>query len=93
MDDYSTWRWPRQFRDAVNMPDIATRLGRVIRRLRTERGISQEGLAAISGVDRTFMGEIERGEANPSFDVLQRIAAGLTVRLSDLVRQYESETD
>ena len=75
------------------MSDIAVRLGRAIRRLRTERGISQEGLAAISGVDRTFMGEIERGEANPSFDVLQRIASGLAMRLSELVRQYESETD
>ena len=66
-------------------------LGRVIRRLRTERGISQEGLAAISGIDRTFMGEIERGEANPSFDVLQRIASGLKVRLSELIQQYETE--
>jgi len=75
------------------MPGIAVKLGRVIRRLRTERGISQEGLAAISGVDRTFMGEIERGEANPSFEVLQRIASGLTVQLSELIRQYESETD
>ncbi len=75
------------------MPDTTSTLGRVIRRLRTERGVSQEGLAAISGIDRTFMGEIERGEANPSFDVLQRIASGLSVRLSELVRQYESENE
>jgi transcriptional regulator with XRE-family HTH domain len=68
-------------------------LGRVIRRMRAERGISQEGLAAISGIDRTFMGEIERGEANPSFDVLLRIASGLSVRLSELIRQYESENE
>ena len=53
------------------MLDTAPILGRVIRRLRTERGISQEGLAAISGVDRTFMGQIGLGEANPSFDVLR----------------------
>jgi transcriptional regulator with XRE-family HTH domain len=81
------------FGDASGMPDTTPHLGRVIRRLRTERGISQEGLAAISGIDRTFMGEIERGEANPSFDVLQRIASGLTVRLSELIRQYESENE
>jgi transcriptional regulator with XRE-family HTH domain len=61
--------------------------------LRTERGISQEGLAAVSGIDRTFMGEIERGGANPSFDVLLRIASGLAVPLSELIRQYESESD
>lgn len=76
----------------MQMSEAAVRLGRVIRRLRAERGISQEGLAALSGVDRTFMGEIERGEANPSFDVLQRIACGLSVQLSDLIRQYESES-
>ncbi|MDL1891017.1 helix-turn-helix transcriptional regulator [Nitrospirales bacterium NOB] len=75
------------------MPDTNSNLGRVIRRLRTERGISQEGLAAISGIDRTFMGEIERGEANPSFDVLQRISRGLAIRLSELIRQYETESE
>ncbi len=75
------------------MPDTMPALGRVIRRMRAERGISQEGLAAISGIDRTFMGEIERGEANPSFDVLLRIASGLSVRLSELIRQYESENE
>jgi transcriptional regulator with XRE-family HTH domain len=73
--------------------DVTAKLGKVIRQLRTDRGISQEGLAALSGIDRTFMGEIERGMANPSFDVLQRIAGGLGVRLSELVRRYESETD
>jgi transcriptional regulator with XRE-family HTH domain len=75
------------------MSNIAGKLGQAIRRLRTERGISQEGLAAISGVDRTFVGEIERGEANPSFEVLHRIASGLSLRLSELVLEYESETN
>lgn len=69
------------------------KVGRIIRRLRTERGISQEGLAAVSGVDRTFLGEVERGEANPSIDVLQRIASGLTIPLSELIRLYECESD
>jgi transcriptional regulator with XRE-family HTH domain len=73
------------------MSDGARTLGRVIRRLRTARGISQEGLAAVSGIDRAFMGEIERGDTNPSFEVLQRIASGLAVRLSELIDQYERE--
>jgi transcriptional regulator with XRE-family HTH domain len=75
------------------MPDVAVKVGRIIRRLRTERGISQEGLAAVSGVDRTFLGEVERGEANPSVGVLQRIASGLTIPLSELIRLYECESD
>ncbi|HUL15354.1 MAG TPA: helix-turn-helix transcriptional regulator [Terriglobales bacterium] len=73
------------------MSEAVARLGTVIRRLRLERGISQEGLAALARIDRTFMGEVERGEANPSFDVLERIARGLSLNLSDLIRQYESE--
>jgi XRE family transcriptional regulator, regulator of sulfur utilization len=75
------------------MPNNIEKLGRVIRQLRTERGVSQEGLAAISGVDRTFMGAIERGDANPSFEVVQRIASGLNISLSDLMRLYEREDD
>ena len=71
------------------MPELQT-LCRVVRSLRTERGISQEGLAALAGIDRKFMGEIERGEVNPSFEVLTRIASGLGVRLSDLIRAYEN---
>ncbi len=74
------------------MSDLVS-LGRVVRRLRTERGISQEGLAALADIDRTFMGQIERAEVNPSFEVIERIAQGLGIRLSELIRAYELETD
>ena len=74
------------------MSDLV-QLGRIVRRLRNERGISQENLAAVAAVDRTFMGQIERGEVNPSFEVIERIAAGLGIRLSDLIHAYELENE
>lgn len=55
-----------------------------VRRIRVTKGISQERLAADAGVDRSYLGGVERGEENPTVDVLDRIAATLTVPLADL---------
>lgn len=55
-----------------------------IRRLRVDRSISQERLAFDSGVDRSYLGGLERGEENPTVDVLDKLAATLGVSLIDL---------
>jgi transcriptional regulator with XRE-family HTH domain len=55
-----------------------------IRRLRVDRGISAEILAADASVDRAYMSQIERGIANPTIDVLERIATALHVELVEL---------
>ena len=65
-------------------------LGRAIRQLRLAAGISQEGLAERSGMHRTYVGGIERGERNVSFRNLLRLAAALEVRPSELIGRYES---
>jgi transcriptional regulator with XRE-family HTH domain len=49
-------------------------LGKIIFQVRSDRGISQEKLALDAEVDRTRVGEIERGEANATIDTLSRIA-------------------
>jgi transcriptional regulator with XRE-family HTH domain len=54
-----------------------------IRRLRVARDISQERLAFDAGVDRSYLGGIERGEENPSVDALEKIAAILVVEIRD----------
>jgi transcriptional regulator with XRE-family HTH domain len=59
-------------------------LGQRIRELRTEQGYSQEGFADKCGVHRTFMGTIERGESNLSFQNIAKVAATLSVPLSTL---------
>jgi transcriptional regulator with XRE-family HTH domain len=57
-----------------------------LRRLRVLRGLSQEGLAADSGVDRSYMGRLERGHENPTIGVLERIANTLGVEIVELFR-------
>jgi transcriptional regulator with XRE-family HTH domain len=64
-------------------------LGQRIRELRTEQGYSQEGFADKCGVHRTFMGTIERGESNLSFQNIHKVAATLGVTLSELFLDLE----
>ena len=59
-------------------------VGLNLRRLRIERDISQERLAFDSGVDRSYLGGMERGEENPTVDILDRVATTLSVPVGDL---------
>ena len=56
-----------------------------VRRLRKERGLSQEELAEAAGVHRTYVGMIERGEKNVTIYNIERIAAALKVRPGSLL--------
>ena len=52
-------------------------VGTNVRRLRQERGLTQERLALEAGIDLTYLGGIERGRRNPSVAVLGRLAETL----------------
>lgn len=65
--------------------DIRVAFGRHVRRLRLERGFSQEELAFRADIDRTYMSSIERGSANPSLVMLGKLASVLRVTLAELV--------
>jgi len=54
-----------------------------LRRLRVQRGISQEKLAADAAVDRAYLGGLERQQENPTIDLLDRIADALSVPIGD----------
>ena len=60
-------------------------LARNLRRLRAERGISQETLADMAGLHRTYIGSIERSERNISIDNIARLAAAFGVAPSKLL--------
>ena len=55
-----------------------------IRRIRTERELSQEEVAYRVGIDVSYLGQIERGRRNPTIGVLGRIADALSAPLVDL---------
>ena len=59
--------------------------GATVRRLRKSRGYSQEGFADACGLDRTYIGGIERGERNPSLKNLLKIAHTLGIPPSELL--------
>jgi transcriptional regulator with XRE-family HTH domain len=65
-------------------------LGQRIRELRTEQGFSQEAFADKCGVHRTFMGTVERGESNLSFQNIAKVATTLGVSLSRLFSDLET---
>ncbi len=65
--------------------DIRERIGWNLRRLRRERGVTQEDFATDSGFDRGYISGVERGIRNPSVLVLARIASALGVDVAELV--------
>lgn len=75
---------PRHARDPV-----LTALGDAIRRSRRARGISQEDLAHISAVDRSYMSSIERGVQNPGVISMVRIARAMDMTLTELMAEAE----
>lgn len=59
--------------------DLRRLLARNLKRLRKERDLSQEGLAHLCGLHRTYVSGVERGVRNPTVLVLAKIAAALDV--------------
>lgn len=68
---------------------ITDALGVAVKTLREERGLSQEGLADRCHLHRNYVGGIERGERNPTLEVIGRLAEGLGLKPSELLRAAE----
>jgi len=62
-------------------------LGETIRSARRAQGYGQEGFAAHAGLDRAYYSAIERGEFNMTLNTLLKVAAGLGIRASTLLRR------
>ena len=61
------------------------RLSRHLRALRAERGLSQEALADLASLHRTYVGSVERRERNVSLDNIERLAIALDVDVAELL--------
>jgi len=64
--------------------DIKKVFGENLRRIRMEKNISQENLAFLSGLDRTYVSGIERGKRNVSLVNINKIALALNVEIKEL---------
>ncbi len=71
------------------MSDPAQRFSLVMRQLREERGWSQEQLAERANLNRSYLGEVERGSAVPSLITVFKLAGALEIRLSSLIARCE----
>ena len=65
------------------------RFGKRIRELRADNGMTQDALAAKIGKDRSYVGFIERGERNPSLEVIFDIAAAFKVKPDELLKEIK----
>lgn len=68
----------------ANKKQGTNRFGNAVRNARMAAGLTQEGLADRSGLDRSYIGGVERGERNPTLSIIEKIADGLGVSLVEL---------
>jgi transcriptional regulator with XRE-family HTH domain len=73
--------------------EILVALGQRIRGLRKRKGFSQEAFADVTGVHRTWMGAVERGERNLSFHNLVLVSKALGITLSQLLSGVEKQAE
>lgn len=75
----------------MNSVDILQIFGRNVQKYRKDRKISQDKLAELAGVHRTYIGMIERAEKNITLRNMERIARALKVEMKDLLEKRDSQ--
>ena len=66
---------------------VARQFGKAVKELRLKRDMSQQQLADACGLDISYIGQIERGQRNPTLGVMQGLASVLGVKLSELLKK------
>lgn len=66
-------------------PSMRACFAGALRAARQEQGLSQEALADIAGLHRTYVGSVERGERNISIDNIERLAGALGISAASLL--------
>lgn len=69
----------------IKVTAVSKRIGQNLRSIRVRKDITQEELALAAGLNRAYVGYIERGERNPSTDTLVKIAKALKVSPKELL--------
>ena len=69
------------------------KLGRTIKSFRLEKDLSQEELADLCGIHRTYISDVELGKRNISFLNIEKIASALGIKTSELLDQFDKIED
>lgn len=72
---------------------IRIRYGKAVRDARIQKGMSQEKLADLSELHRTYISDIELGKRNVSIDNIEKIADALDMKISDIFLEMEGMND
>ncbi|CAM9212515.1 helix-turn-helix domain-containing protein [Acinetobacter bereziniae] len=67
------------------MSELTIQFGRLVRKYRKERNMSQEQLALLCNMDRSYLGRIERGEVNPTLEKIYELSNALQIKASELM--------
>jgi transcriptional regulator with XRE-family HTH domain len=69
--------------------DIRKQFGKRVKQLRQENELSQEALAHLAELDRTYIPSIEKGERNVSLEVIQKLSKAFKMKISELLKGIE----
>lgn len=75
------------------MPDLSAIIGANLAEIRKKRGLSLDKVAELSGVSKAMIGQIERGESNPTVATLWKIALGLRVSFSEFITEKQQTVE
>lgn len=72
---------------------IQTKFGTAIKELRSKKGVSQERLSLDAEIDRTYIGDIEKGTRNVSLEIIEKLCNYFQMPISELFKKIESYDD
>ncbi len=67
------------------MSELTIQFGQLVRKYRKEKNMSQEQLALLCNIDRSYLGRIERGEVNPTLEKIYEVSNALGIQAIDLL--------
>jgi transcriptional regulator with XRE-family HTH domain len=72
------------------MKELTVIIGKNLKMIRTSRGLSLDGVSEMTGISKAMLGQIERGESNPTVATLWKIASGLKVSFSSFLEDQHA---
>lgn len=67
------------------MSELTIQFGQSVRKYRKERSMSQEQLALLCNMDRSYLGRIERGEVNPTLEKIYELSKAIGISVHELL--------